>query len=191
MNTPPNDLRHALDEVSASSAGGAPFLFAFGLTLLASGIVSFFVPLKVAAVVVMFQGNVALPLAFWLERKLGQGRMAADNPLRPLSVLMAMSQLLGLPAVFIAYSYHPAMVPAALAAIGAAHFLPYAWLQRTHLYTFLGVAVAVGSLAITIVLRREAFPWVLFFLTAIYWSVAPFLMRHARRITSGVALQPA
>src|SRR5690242_20052412 len=102
MNSQPSDLRRALDEVSASSAGGAPFLFAFGLTLLASATVSYFVPLKVAAVVLMFQGNVALPLAFWLERKLGHGTMARDNPLRPLAVMMAMSQLLGLPAVFIA-----------------------------------------------------------------------------------------
>ena len=183
MSSRSNDLRHALDEVSASSAGGAPFLIAFGFTLMASAVVSYFVPLKTAAIVVMFQGNVALPIAFWLERRMARGTMARDNPLRSLSIMLAMSQLLGLPAVFIAYSYHPAMVPAALAAIGAAHFVPYAWLHRTRLYIVLGVAVAVGSLAITMLLRREAFPWVLFYLGVVYWSIAPFLVVHARRVT--------
>ena len=45
----------------------------------------------------MFQGGVALPLAFWLERRMGTGRMQADNPFRALSGQMAMSQALGLP----------------------------------------------------------------------------------------------
>jgi hypothetical protein len=60
---------------------------------------SFFVPLETAALVAIFQGNAALPLAFWLERRLGAGPMTADNPLRLLSVQLAMSQIVALPAV--------------------------------------------------------------------------------------------
>ena len=70
-------LGHAFNEVSASSAGGAPFLIAYGLTFIVSGMLSYVLPAETAALVVMFQGGVALPLAFWLERRLGWGRMAA------------------------------------------------------------------------------------------------------------------
>jgi hypothetical protein len=83
----------------ASSAGGAPFLFAYGLTLFVTAILYFFLPIQVVALVAMFQGSLALPLAFWLERRLGAGPISPDNPLRPLSVQMAMSQILVLPAV--------------------------------------------------------------------------------------------
>ena len=104
MTNTHNDLHQALTEVSASSAGGAAFLIAYGLTLFISAILFFFVPLPTAALIAMFQGSVALPLAFWLERRLGSRRMAPDNPLWPLSVQMAMSQTLALPAAIVAYS---------------------------------------------------------------------------------------
>jgi hypothetical protein len=182
MNTQRWEIERALDEVSASSAGGAPFLIAFGFTLFTSAIVSYFVPIHVAAVIVLFQGNLALPLAFWLERRLAHGTMSADNPLKSLSILMAMSQIVGLPAVFLAYNLHPAYAPAALAAIGGVHFLPYAWLHRTRIYTILGVAISAGAFAIAVVAKRDSLPWVLFYMSILYWIAVPFLMIHARRI---------
>lgn len=57
-----NDLHHALDEVSASSAGGAPFLIAYGTTFIITGILSFFLPRPIAALIAMFQDGVALQL---------------------------------------------------------------------------------------------------------------------------------
>jgi len=75
------DLGRAFTEVSASSAGGAPFLIAYGATFLLTAVVSFFVPKPTAALIAMFQGGLALPLAFWLERRLGTGRMEPGNPL--------------------------------------------------------------------------------------------------------------
>jgi hypothetical protein len=33
--------------------------------------------------------GVALPLSFWLERRMASQSMAPDNPLRPLSIQMA------------------------------------------------------------------------------------------------------
>jgi len=173
----------ALDEVSASSAGGAPFLIAFGLTLFLAAVASFFIPVKIAAWVVLFQGNLALPLAFWLERVMSSGRMSPDNPFKPLSVLMAFSQIVGLPAVFLAFNLHPAYVPTALAAVGGAHFLPYAWLHRTRIYTVVGIAVSIGAFAIAMVAKRQSFPWVLFYMSLVYWVAAPWLVLHARRLT--------
>ena len=179
-----SDIDRALDDVSASSAGGAPFLIAFGFTLAVCGVLGLVLPLRTAAIITLFQGNLALPLAFLLERRLGTRRMAADHPLKPLALQMAMSQIVALPAVLLAFALHPAYVPAAMAAIGGGHFLPYAWLQRTRIYVILGVAVSVGALVLTLALRREAFSPVLFYISACYAGAAPLLLRHARRITA-------
>ena len=85
------DLKRAFTEVSASSAGGAPFLIAYGSTFLITGILSLFIQRPTVALIAMFQGAVALPIAFWLERRMGTARMAPDNPLKDLSMLMAVS----------------------------------------------------------------------------------------------------
>ena len=71
MNQSTNDLKKAFDEVSASSMGGAPFLIAYGATFFITAVLSFFLPRPTAALIAMFQGGIALPIAFWLERKMG------------------------------------------------------------------------------------------------------------------------
>ena len=98
------DLKLAFKEVSASSAGGSPFLIAYGATFLITAILSFFLPRQTVALIAMFQGGIALPVAFWLERRMGSARMSHDNPLRSLSAQMAMSQALGLPILILVYS---------------------------------------------------------------------------------------
>lgn len=178
-----NDLSLALQDVSLSSAGGAPFLMAYGLTLCITAVLYFFLPLETVALMAMFQGVVALPLAFWLERRLGVKPMAANNPLRPLSIQMAMSQVVALPAVIIAFNLNAITVPVVLAAVGGGHFLPYAWLHRTKLYLILGTAVSLGAFGLQITLRSDAFPYVLFYMSFVYWLLAPLVYRHARQIT--------
>jgi hypothetical protein len=177
-----NDLESARQDVSASSAGGAPFLISFGVTLAACAVASWFVPRPTAALLVMFQGCIALPAAFLLERAMSMNRkaMAPDNPLRALSIQMAMSQVVALPVVIAMYSLNPGAVPLAMASIGGGHFLPYGWLQRTRAYVVLGIAVAVGAYAIQIALGAQAFPWVLLFMSACYWVTAPVVYRRAR-----------
>lgn len=178
------DLEAARQDVSASSAGGAPFLITFGLTLAACAVAWWFVPVRTAALLVMFQGSIALPAAFLLERAMSRKSMATDNPLRPLSIQMAMSQVVALPVVIAMFSLNPGGVPLAMASIGGAHFLPYAWLQRTRAYVVLGVAVAVGAYAIQMALGALAFPWVLLFMSACYWVTAPVVYRRANVLSS-------
>ena len=136
--TSTSDIKLALDEVSASSAGGAPFLIAYGATFLITALLSFFLPRSTTAMIAIFQGAVALPAAFWLERRMGTRRMAAENPMRSLSGLVAGSQALGLPALIVTYSPNPGAIPVMLASLGGVHFLPYAWLHRTRVYIYLG-----------------------------------------------------
>lgn len=175
-------LTQAFEEVSASSAGGAPFLIAYGATFIISGILSFVLPEETAALIVMFQGGLALPVAFWLERKMGWGRMATDNPLRALSVQLAVSQALALPALIIAFNMNPRSIPVILAGLGGVHFLPYAWLHRTKLYTALAVAISFGAFGLQLLLGPPAFHIILFYVGLIYWLAAPFVYRHAAQL---------
>jgi hypothetical protein len=177
-----NTLDAARIEVSASSAGGAPFLMCFGATLLACSAASFFIDRQTAALLVLFQGGVALPAAFWLERKMGWSRMAADNPLKPLSIQLAMSQIVALPVVLLVYTMNPAGVPLAMAAVAGGHFLPYAWLQRTPVYVVLAVVVSLGALVVQLTLKSDAFPYVLLLMTASYWAASPLVYSNARRL---------
>ena len=182
-----NDLNQALTEVSASSAGGAPFLIAYGATFFLTAILSFFLPPPTAALIAMFQGGVALPIAFWLERRMGSKRMAPDNPLKSLSALMAMSQVLGLPALIVAYSLNPRSIPVVLAGFGGMHFLPYAWLHRTRIYTYLAVAISIGAFILQVLLGTNAFSYILLYVSAIYWIAAPLVYRHAAALVRGEA----
>jgi hypothetical protein len=187
MNKFSNDLNRALHEVSASSMGGAPFLMAYGATFLITALLSFLVPRPTAALIAMFQGGIALPIAFWLERRLGAGRMAPDNPLRSLSVQLAMSQALGLPLLILVYSLNPGGLPLALASLGGVHFLPYAWLHRTNLYVYFAVAVSIGAFAIQLCLAAKAFSLVLLYVAVVYWLAVPLVYRHAKRLIKAVA----
>lgn len=179
-----NHLTTARAEVSASSAGGAAFLIAYGATFLITAVLSLVLPAPTVAMIAMFQGGVALPAAFWLERRLGTGQMAAENPLRPLSVQLAMSQALALPAFIMAYSLNPRSLPLVLAAVGGMHFLPYAWLQRTRAYIVLGVAVSVGAFLIQLLLPGLAFNLILFYVAAVYAVSAVVVYREARRLVA-------
>lgn len=187
MNENQNDLEHAFTEVSASSAGGAPFLIAYGSTFLITAILSLFLTKQVVALVAMFQGGIALPAAFWLERKMGSGRMGPNNPLRKLSVQLAMSQALGLPLLILVYSLNPGGIPLALAALGGVHFLPYAWLHRTQIYAVFAFVVSMGAFAIQLGLASRAFSVILFFIAVVYWVTTPLVYRSAARLVKAAA----
>lgn len=184
MNTKSMTLADAFAEVSRSSAGGAPFLLAYGATFVITGILSYVLPDETVALIALFQGGAALPAAFWLERRMGNGRMSPHNPLRSLSAYMAVSQALALGALIFVFNLNPRAIPVVLAGLGGMHFLPYAWLHRTRLYVALGVAVAVGAFALQILLGPAAFSINLLYVGVVYWLFAPAVYLHATRVDS-------
>jgi hypothetical protein len=130
----------------------------------------------------MFQGGVALPVAFWLERRMGTTRMSNENPLKSLSAQMAMSQALALPFLIVVYNIDPSQIPVVMAGLGGVHFLPYAWLHRTNIYAVLGVAVSIGAFALILGLKSAAYAYILVFVGVVYWIGAPLVYRHAKNI---------
>jgi hypothetical protein len=102
-----------------------------------------------------------------------------------------MSQILAFPVVIAMFDLAPGAVPLAMASIAGGHFLPYAWLQRTSVYAWLGAAVSFGGLAIQIMAGANAFPYVLLNMTVCYWIGAVLVYRAAWRMTGNAeALQP-
>ncbi len=176
-----HDLEAARIEVTASSAAGAPFLGSFAVTLFVTAVLSFWLPTRTAALVLLFQGNVALPVAFWLERRMAWAPMSKENPLRSLSIQLAMSQLAAMPIIILVWSIAPQATGAAFGSIAGAHFVPYAWLHRTSIYIWIAPVVSVGTFAIVWALKQEALPWSLLLMAASYAVTAVLLYRYARR----------
>jgi hypothetical protein len=155
------------------------------LTFLITGLLSFVLPISTVALIAMFQGAVALPIALFLERRLGSKRMESNNPLRSLSGQMAVSQALGLPALIAAYSLDPTIVPLVLASLGGVHFLPYSWLHRSRIYLYLAAVVSLGAFLIQLLLPSNEFTIILLFVAVIYLVAAIPLYRNAARLTVG------
>ncbi len=184
MDNKYNGFTRALDEVSASSAGGAPFLICYGATFIISGLIAFFLPREISALLAMFQGVVALPLALWLERRMGAIRMTMNNPLRSLSGQLAISQAFALPFLIVIYNINPGQIPVVMAGLGGMHFMPYGWLHRTRIYIVLGAIISLGSFALVIALQTAAYAYILLFVGMAYWIAAPLVLRHSKLIVT-------
>jgi len=175
-------IKWALDDVSASSAGGAPFLISYGLTFLIAGILSFILDEKIIALIAMFQGTVALPLAFWLERRMGRKRMEPENPLKSFSGQLAVSQALAIPALIVIFNLNPRAIPVVLGGIAGMHFLPYAWLHRSQAYVFAAIAVALGTFGLQILIGSAAFNYNLILIAVVYWVAAVLVYRNTQKL---------
>ncbi|HET9921074.1 MAG TPA: hypothetical protein VFQ30_14590 [Ktedonobacteraceae bacterium] len=147
-------------DVRWSSRGGFAFLFANGFVWLVTAALTFVLPLKMAAFLIIWQGAVALPLAFALERVLKFPAVAKGNSLLPLLIQTAMVQIVAIPAVILAYVLIPAYVPAVFAAIVGAHLLPYAWLQKSRLYLVLSIIVSFVPYLMAMFLHETSFHYI-------------------------------
>ena len=77
------------DESLIANRGGFSFLFVHGWTWIVAAALSFVLPIKVAALVYLFQGFVAFPLALLLERRLGYKTLSTkENSLVSLFVMI-------------------------------------------------------------------------------------------------------
>lgn len=176
-------LDDVLRSASDSSAVGAPWLIAFGISVSVVAVLSFVLNTRATALVTLFQGGAAMPVAFWLERRMGTGTLSKDHPLWPLAMQMMFVQLVALPAVIMLYPDHPELVPAAFAAVAGAHFLPYAWLHRTPVYIGLAVSLSLGCWLLAGLFADAPHRAVLVWWAACYVTAAVLLTREHHRRT--------
>jgi hypothetical protein len=150
--------RTALQERDAarfSNLGGFTSLVVHGVAFMAATVASYVLEVEIAALVYLFVGIVAFPLSLVAERMQGFRMLGSENQLTPLFIQVASIQIVALPAVIYVYDFDPLIVPAALAAVAGAHFLPYTWLQGTPIYGALAVFTALAPWGLLIAFSRE------------------------------------
>ena len=172
-----NDIQTALRDVSLSSHKGLAFLLAFGACWLLCGALAFRCSPRRAALILLFQGMIGLPLAFGLQRWLGFPPADPANPLTSLAIYLATSQTVALPAVIFMYARMPEYVAAVFASILGAHFLPYVWLQQSRVYLVLSIVVSLGAWAIMAVYRDKGYRIVPLFVGLCLLTSAAILSR--------------
>lgn len=135
-----------LHDLAVTNRHGFGFLAAYGATWLLAGLVWRVVGERIGAYAALFQGMVALPVAFGLTSVAAVGARPEDALLGSLSTYLAMGQLMVLPLVVVTVMARRwTQATAMLAATTAVHFLPYSWLYPTPVYTVMAVVLALAT----------------------------------------------
>nr|WP_188744935.1 hypothetical protein [Phycicoccus endophyticus] len=105
----------------------------------------------------LFQGVVALPLAFGLQALTNVGAPPKDPILTELVVVLAVSQVAALPLVIVLVATRRWLASSlVMAVVTAVHFVPYSWLYRTPLYYVLAGVLAVAiPVTLRVTTRRD------------------------------------
>ncbi|MGJ9371893.1 DUF7010 family protein [Nesterenkonia sp. CF4.4] len=152
------DLTSRLHELADQNIFGAAFLLAYGMTWLVCGLLWERVTSRTAAIATLFQGVVAFPVAIGLSFLIG----AFDQPspvaaaITQLSILIATSQLLGLPfLVYLAVTGRYSLLPVAFASMVSMHFVLYSWLYQTPWYIVMAVLISVAAVIMMATAPKE------------------------------------
>ena len=154
------DLVESLQLLAEQNISGVAFLLAYGATWLVCGVLWQRVAMRVAAYATLFQGLVALPVALgvsFLIGAVGSERPVADE-ITQLSVLIGMSQVLGLPLlIYLVVKRQFVVMPFVFAVITAMHFVLYSWLYQTPIYIAMAMLISVGTM-ITMLTAPDSTP---------------------------------
>lgn len=138
-------LGEELERLGQFERLGFAFLLAYGLTWVVASLLWRARGARVGAYAVLFQGVVALPLAFGLQSLVENGTAPMDPILSQLLVVLAVSQVFALPLVIVLVATRRWLASGlVMAVVTAVHFVPYSWLYRTPLYYVLAGVLAVG-----------------------------------------------
>lgn len=155
------DLERARTDYIRGSLGGFPALLVHGLGWLIMTAAFIWAghhghDMRWPALGLILMGAVTLPASFFLQAMLNLPATSVSNPVNLLSPAASMALPATLPALIIVWALEPSYVAPVYAVLTGAHYLPFAWIQRTRWYVALGLAcVAVGGLA-ALVLRDNA-----------------------------------
>lgn len=142
-----------LNALSVVNRHGFGFLLAYGLTWLLAAFIWRTKGDRAGAYAALFQGMIALPLAFGLAALTAVGTRPVDPTMDMLSTYLATGQLMVLPLVIVlVMSRRYTMSAAILAVTTAVHFLPYTWLYQTPIYLVMAIVLAI---VISMLIRLE------------------------------------
>lgn len=143
------DLVETLHRLAEQNLHGLSFLAAYGVTWVICGVIWKYASERTAAFATLFQGMIAFPAALaiaWSIGAIGAERPVAEE-ITQLSVLIGVSQLLGLPfLIYLIVKRHYTLVPIAFAGITSMHFVLYSWLYQTPAYIVMASLISVGTL---------------------------------------------
>lgn len=138
------DVNNYLDALATVNRHGFGFLLAYGLTWLLAALIWRTKGDRAGAYAALFQGMIALPIAFGLVALTAVGSRPGDPTMNMLSTYLAVGQLMVLPLVIVlVMSRRYTMAVAILAATTAVHFLPYTWLYQTPIYLVMAIVIAI------------------------------------------------
>lgn len=170
-------------EVILGTLGGAPHLFWHGITLLTAGLLSFAIPLQMAATAYLVQPVLAPVLARLTAPIAGAVPVSRGNELRPLLYFVGALPLLALPLGIVMAFQRPHDVPLVTGTLIGAHLLPAAWLMNHRSYALGGLAIVLAVAALGTTLGRGAFHFVGLVIGAGLIAAALPAFRYAQRMT--------
>ncbi len=180
------DLERARTDYIAGSLGGFPALLVHGCgwLILTAGFLwagTAGHDVRWPALGLILMGAITLPASFLLQAALNLPATSVSNPINLLSPAAALALPATLPALLIVLALEPAYVAAVYAVLTGAHYLPFAWIQRTRWYITLGLGcVAIGGLT-ALVLRADGSAAACVLVGALHLVVAFAVRAKARR----------
>jgi hypothetical protein len=155
------DLERARTEYISGSLGGFPALLVHGLGWLALSAAFVWAAqaghdVRGPALGLILMGAVTLPASFALQAALNLPATSVANPVNLLGPAASLALPAMLPALIIVLMLEPAYVAAVYAVLTGAHYLPFAWIQRTRWYVTLALGcIAAGGLT-ALILRADS-----------------------------------
>lgn len=151
------DLERARTDYITGSLGGFPALLVHGTGWLVLAAVFVWAgaagwDARWPGLALILMGAVTLPASFALQAALKLPATSVANPINLLSPAASLALPAMLPALLIVLVVAPAFVAPVYAVLTGAHYLPFAWIQRTRWYVVLAfgciLAGGLGALAL-------------------------------------------
>jgi hypothetical protein len=171
-----NDLRA---QNTYSTGGGFAFAIAYGITHCIVGVLTYVILVEQAALALMFQGILAMPLSFLIMR-VADVREPKDNPLSTLGIYLAISQVPAIAAFIVIFNIEPLYLPAIFAMVGATHFVPYGWLHQSRAWLVLSAGMTIIPYALLTMTGRDSFHYIPLAVGAMLISTGIYVYTESR-----------
>ena len=176
------DLDNARIELSVKAKNGVDFITAASLIWITIGII-WAQPYSSynKSVLTFIASGVMLPLAFAFSKLYKTQWKIEGNPLQPLGLILNFAQLFYFPFLVLCLIKFPNYFVLTYAVITGAHFFPYAWFYNERAYAIFAGVIALGALAIGLIVEVQTMFYVPFFTSLCLVILGSLLFISSRR----------